>query len=87
MRRRWSLVPADILLARSGFHVHEGKSPLKCENGKLRCPSGLGFGVTVDPDYVRKAKPMAEMVIPGHLHPATNGKAPGKAPGQILTNP
>lgn len=33
-------------------------SSLKCEQGKVRCPSGPGFGVTVDPDYVRQAKPV-----------------------------
>ena len=29
-------------------------SPLTCKNGKVRCPSGPGFGIKVDPDYVRK---------------------------------
>jgi L-alanine-DL-glutamate epimerase-like enolase superfamily enzyme len=33
-------------------------SSLKCEQGKVRCPTGPGFGVTVDPDYVRQAKPV-----------------------------
>lgn len=31
-------------------------SALKCEKGVVRCPSGPGFGVHVDPDYVKKAK-------------------------------
>ncbi len=31
-------------------------SSLKCENGSVRCPSGPGFGVRVDPGYVKKAK-------------------------------
>ncbi|MBM3852994.1 MAG: mandelate racemase/muconate lactonizing enzyme family protein [Verrucomicrobia bacterium] len=34
-------------------------SSLKCEQGRVRCPSGPGFGVTVDPDYVRQAKPVS----------------------------
>ncbi len=31
-------------------------SSLKCEGGVVRCPSGPGFGVTVDPAFVSKAK-------------------------------
>lgn len=31
-------------------------SSLKCENGMVRCPTGPGFGVTVDPDFIRKAQ-------------------------------
>ncbi len=33
-------------------------SSLKCEQGKVRCPSGPGFGVTVDPAFVKSAKPV-----------------------------
>lgn len=33
-------------------------SSLRCEDGILQCPSGPGFGVTVDPDYVRRARPV-----------------------------
>ena len=33
-------------------------SSLKCENGRVRCPSGPGFGVTIDPAFVRQAKPV-----------------------------
>ena len=33
-------------------------SSLKCEKGNVRCPTGPGFGVTVDPDYVKQAKPV-----------------------------
>jgi L-alanine-DL-glutamate epimerase-like enolase superfamily enzyme len=33
-------------------------SSLKCEKGVVRCPSGPGFGVRVDPDYVKKARPV-----------------------------
>jgi L-alanine-DL-glutamate epimerase-like enolase superfamily enzyme len=31
-------------------------SSLRCEKGSVRCPSGPGFGVRVDPGYVKKAK-------------------------------
>ena len=30
-------------------------SSLKCENGFVRCPSSPGLGVTIDPDFVKKA--------------------------------
>ena len=33
-------------------------SSLKCENGIVRCPTGPGFGVTIDPDFVKQAKPV-----------------------------
>lgn len=33
-------------------------SSLKCEKGVVRCPSGTGFGVRIDPDFVKKAKPV-----------------------------
>ena len=31
-------------------------SPLKSVNGVVRCPSGAGFGVTIDPEFVAKAQ-------------------------------
>jgi len=31
-------------------------SSLKCEGGVVRCPTGPGFGVTIDPDFVRRAQ-------------------------------
>lgn len=30
-------------------------SSLRCEKGVVRCPSGPGFGVTIDPGFVKKA--------------------------------
>jgi L-alanine-DL-glutamate epimerase-like enolase superfamily enzyme len=30
-------------------------SSLKAENGVVKCPSGPGFGVTIDPDFIAKA--------------------------------
>jgi L-alanine-DL-glutamate epimerase-like enolase superfamily enzyme len=35
-------------------------SPLTCKNGVARCPSGPGFGIRIDPDYVRRFKPMKD---------------------------
>lgn len=43
----------------SNLPVHCDSSSLKAENGQVRCPTGIGFGVTIDPDFVKKAKPMA----------------------------
>ena len=31
-------------------------SSLKCEHGLVRCPTGPGFGVTIDPDFVKKSQ-------------------------------
>jgi len=33
-------------------------SPLKSEGGKVKVPSGPGLGLTIDPDYVSKHKPV-----------------------------
>ncbi|MFQ5809140.1 MAG: enolase C-terminal domain-like protein, partial [Armatimonadota bacterium] len=33
-------------------------STLECKDGIVRCPSGPGFGVTIDPEFVAKAKPV-----------------------------
>jgi L-alanine-DL-glutamate epimerase-like enolase superfamily enzyme len=35
--------------------VHCPTSSLKCENGIVRCPEGPGFGVQIDPEFVKKA--------------------------------
>jgi L-alanine-DL-glutamate epimerase-like enolase superfamily enzyme len=32
-------------------------SPLRCQNGVVRCPSGPGFGIRIDPDFIRSFKP------------------------------
>jgi L-alanine-DL-glutamate epimerase-like enolase superfamily enzyme len=31
-------------------------SSLKCEKGQVRVPTGVGFGVTIDPDFVKRAE-------------------------------
>lgn len=36
-------------------------SPLTCRNGTVRCPSGPGLGIRIDPDYVRKFQPVREV--------------------------
>ncbi len=36
--------------------VHCETSSLKCEQGSVRVPSGPGYGVTIDPGFVRAAK-------------------------------
>ncbi len=33
-------------------------SSLKSENGIVRCPTGNGFGIKIDPDFVKKARPV-----------------------------
>ncbi|MDP3069387.1 MAG: mandelate racemase/muconate lactonizing enzyme family protein [Opitutaceae bacterium] len=40
------------------FPVACDSSSLKCENGQVRCPTGPGWGLKVDPDFVRAAKPV-----------------------------
>ena len=32
-------------------------SYLKCQDGQVRCPTGVGFGVTIDADFVKRAQP------------------------------
>jgi L-alanine-DL-glutamate epimerase-like enolase superfamily enzyme len=36
-------------------------SALTCQDGVIRCPSGPGFGIRIDPDYVRKFKPVQDI--------------------------
>jgi L-alanine-DL-glutamate epimerase-like enolase superfamily enzyme len=33
-------------------------SSLKCKNGQVQCPTGPGFGVTIDADFVKRAQPV-----------------------------
>lgn len=39
----------------SNLPVHCDTSTLKPKGGTVQCPSGIGFGVTIDPDFVRRA--------------------------------
>jgi L-alanine-DL-glutamate epimerase-like enolase superfamily enzyme len=41
--------------------VSSATSSLKCENGTLRVPSGPGYGVTIDPAFLRDAKPVTAL--------------------------
>jgi L-alanine-DL-glutamate epimerase-like enolase superfamily enzyme len=36
-------------------------SPLTCKDGSVRCPSGPGFGVQIDPDYVKRFRPVQDV--------------------------
>ncbi|MBP8910868.1 MAG: mandelate racemase/muconate lactonizing enzyme family protein [Phycisphaerae bacterium] len=36
-------------------------SPLTCKDGVVRCPSGPGFGIRIDPDYVTRFKPVKDV--------------------------
>ncbi len=38
--------------------VHSDTSSLKCEDGTILVPSGPGFGIEIDPAFVREAKPV-----------------------------
>ncbi len=40
----------------TGLAVECETSSLRCENGMVRAPSGIGFGVELDPDLVNNAK-------------------------------
>jgi L-alanine-DL-glutamate epimerase-like enolase superfamily enzyme len=42
----------------TGLPVGCDTSSLKCKDGQVRCPSGPGFGVTIDPDFVKRARPV-----------------------------
>jgi L-alanine-DL-glutamate epimerase-like enolase superfamily enzyme len=42
----------------SDVPVECSTSSLKCEHGMVRCPAGPGFGVTIDPDFVKRARPV-----------------------------
>jgi L-alanine-DL-glutamate epimerase-like enolase superfamily enzyme len=33
-------------------------SSLKCKDGIVQCPTGIGFGVTIDADFVKRAQPV-----------------------------
>ena len=36
--------------------VNSDTSSLKCERGIVRVPSGPGFGITIDPGFIRSAR-------------------------------
>jgi L-alanine-DL-glutamate epimerase-like enolase superfamily enzyme len=42
----------------SNIPIHCTTSSLRCEHGRIEVPSGPGFGIEIDADYISKAKPM-----------------------------
>ena len=42
----------------SNLPVHCESSSLRAERGMVQCPTGIGFGVTIDPAFVGRAKPV-----------------------------
>ncbi len=48
-------VPFTEFKGDADIPVSSGTSSLKCENGVVRVPSGPGFGITIDPAYIREA--------------------------------
>jgi hypothetical protein len=34
------------------------RSSLKCKDGQVQCPTGSGFGVTIDADFVKRTQPV-----------------------------
>jgi len=51
-------VPFTEFKGSTDIPVSSETSSLKVENGFVRVPSGPGFGVTIDPAFVRAAKPL-----------------------------
>jgi L-alanine-DL-glutamate epimerase-like enolase superfamily enzyme len=43
----------------SDLPLHCDTSPLKSVDGIVRCPTGPGMGITIDPAFVRAAKPVS----------------------------
>lgn len=41
-----------------GVPVTSDSSSLRCEKGVVKCPTGPGFGVDIDPEFVKEAKPV-----------------------------
>jgi L-alanine-DL-glutamate epimerase-like enolase superfamily enzyme len=48
----------------TGLPVGCDTSSLKCKDGLVRCPTGPGFGVTIDADFVKRAQPVSPGVAP-----------------------
>jgi len=48
-------VPFTEFKGDTDIPVSSETSSLKCENGVVRVPSGPGFGITIDPSYIREA--------------------------------
>jgi L-alanine-DL-glutamate epimerase-like enolase superfamily enzyme len=48
--------PFQEFKGETGIPFECDSSPLTCKNGSVRCPSGPGFGITIDPGFVRRFK-------------------------------
>jgi L-alanine-DL-glutamate epimerase-like enolase superfamily enzyme len=48
-------VPFTEFKGDADIPVSSETSSLKCENGMVRVPSGPGFGITIDPAFLRAA--------------------------------
>ena len=48
--------PFQEFKGESSIPVECDTSTLVCKNGIVRCPSGPGFGITIDPGFVKKAR-------------------------------
>jgi L-alanine-DL-glutamate epimerase-like enolase superfamily enzyme len=48
-------VPFTEFKGNAEIPVMSATSPLRCENGTIRVPSGPGFGVEIDPSFIRAA--------------------------------
>ena len=51
-------VPFTEFKGDTDIPVTSATSSLKCERGVVRVPSGPGFGVTIDPEFIRQAMTM-----------------------------
>jgi L-alanine-DL-glutamate epimerase-like enolase superfamily enzyme len=49
--------PFQEFKGETGIPFECDSSPLTCKNGSVRCPSGPGFGIKIDPGYVRRFQP------------------------------
>ncbi len=52
-------VPFTEFKGDTDIPVSSDSSSLKCENGMIRVPSGPGFGITIDPAFIREAVKVA----------------------------
>jgi L-alanine-DL-glutamate epimerase-like enolase superfamily enzyme len=53
--------PFQEFKGETGIPFECDSSPLTCKNGSVRCPSGPGFGIKIDPDFVRRFQPFTSI--------------------------
>ena len=54
-----NIAPYQEFKGESDLPCESKSSSLKAENGIVVCPKDPGMGVEIDPDYVKKAKPVS----------------------------